>query len=200
MQQQPPQSSLWLCPATVDGHVELVHSRVSISAAARKELLERVAMVRIVAHPLLFSHSATCMAEPTTHNITRNQFSHAHTSPYQLVLTRRSGLVVSKLSTWTKTAPLSAASVIQPHTSAPEPDTQEEMGILWMDNFWCDNSEVHMHESKVKRWYCNSSHNYGLTSCSLADSHACIQCPLLCHPIYRTVFTTWGPSLHTVSR
>ena len=33
---------------------------------------ESIAMVMIVAHPLLFSHSAMCAAKPTLPNITRN--------------------------------------------------------------------------------------------------------------------------------
>ena len=38
-------------------------------------------MRTIVAHPLLFSHSATCAAELTTPNITRNLSGHALTGP-----------------------------------------------------------------------------------------------------------------------
>ena len=38
-------------------------------------------MVTIVAHPLLFSHSATCAAEQTTPNITRSQPGPALTGP-----------------------------------------------------------------------------------------------------------------------
>ena len=38
-------------------------------------------MVTIVAHPLLFAHSATCAIEPTTPNITRTEYSPALTGP-----------------------------------------------------------------------------------------------------------------------
>ena len=38
-------------------------------------------MVTIVAHPLLFTHSATRAAEPTTPNVTRSQSSPALTGP-----------------------------------------------------------------------------------------------------------------------
>ena len=45
-------------------------------------------MVTIVAHPLLFAHSATCAIEPTP-NVTRTQYSPALTGPVFVSLTRR---------------------------------------------------------------------------------------------------------------
>ena len=38
-------------------------------------------MVTIVAHPLLFTHSATCAIEPTTPNVTRNMSGPALNGP-----------------------------------------------------------------------------------------------------------------------
>ena len=38
-------------------------------------------MVTIAAHPLLFSHSATCAIEPTTPNVTRTRYGPAFTGP-----------------------------------------------------------------------------------------------------------------------
>ena len=46
-----------------------------------RAIRESIAMVTIVAHPLLFSHSAMCAAEPTPPNITRNRPGPALNSP-----------------------------------------------------------------------------------------------------------------------
>ena len=88
-------------------------------------------MVTIVAQPLLFSHSATCMAEPTTHNIPRNQFGHAHTGPVVVGVNETISISSQRIKYLNKDcSPLSCICHAAMHTSAAEPVTQEEMGIL----------------------------------------------------------------------
>ena len=87
-------------------------------------------MVTIVAHPLLFSHPATCMAEPTTHNIPRNQFSHAHTGPVVVGVNETIRISSQRIKYLNKDCSPFSCICHTAMPSAPEPVTKEEMGIL----------------------------------------------------------------------